>query len=186
MQAAQIDPVKTYALRITEPKSGMNAGGTYIARFKVWTVESHMQRRKLKPTSADYTHKVHGHIDERDVPAEFLPAEPEARKAYLKRTVDPSEIEDEYGRYKELVARAEAEKAQREAEEAERNRKAKELVAMFYHFTGVPADPKADHRGSPFATSYAGGIGINEVGVAALLRVLTPNQPYVDKSLTSK
>lgn len=177
MQAAQIDPAKIYALTIREAKTQWNPSQIYVARFKVYTVESHMSRRKLKPTSADYTHHVHGHIDERDVPPELLPAEEEARKAYLKRVVDPSEIEDEYTKYEELKARAAAEKDKAEAEEKERQNKAEVLVAMFYQFTGLPGlgDTKSHNR--PFQIGYRGGVGIDEKGVAALLQVLSRHLP---------
>ena len=81
MQASKIEPGTVYALKITHDKQ------SYIARFKVLTVESHMMRRGSKATSADYTHKIHGVIDERDVPAELLPANPVQRAGYLKRMV---------------------------------------------------------------------------------------------------
>lgn len=175
MQAAQIDPAKLYALRITEKRAD-NQHFTYIARFRVYLVKSVMARRKLKPTSADYVHEIQGVIDERDVPSDMLPADEQARKAYLKRTIDPAEIEDEYTKYQELKAREAEEKAKAEAEEKERKNKAEVLVAMFYQFTGLPGlGEKSNDR--PFQISWRGGVGIDEKGVAALLQVLSRHLP---------
>lgn len=181
MQAAQIDPSKTYALKIHEGKNtAITEARSYVARFKVHQVESLCRRRKLKPTSADYIHNVFGQIDQRDVPPDLLPPEGEERRKYLARTVDPAEIEDEYEKYQELVARAAAEKAASEAEQARRTKNAQDLVALFYQFTGLnPGEKKYE---MPFQVSYNGGIGINHVGVEMLFKVLTPHQPAVDKA----
>lgn len=177
MQAAQIDPSKTYALKISLGKTATTDYRSYVARFRVHTVKSVMVRRKLKPTSADYDHTIIGWIDERDVPPDLLPPEGDARRDYLERAVDPVEIEDEYDKYQELVARAEAEREKAKAEEAERQNKAEVLVAMFYAFTGLPGlgDTKSHNR--PFQISYRGGIGIDEKGVAALIQVLSRHLP---------
>lgn len=179
MQAAQIDPDKLYAVRIAVPKTASTLAYSYVARFKVHTVESHMSRRKLKPTSADYRHHIHGFIDERDVPPELLPAEEEARKAYLKRDVDPSEIESEYEKFMELKERAAAEDAATKAQKAARLKNAQQLVDLFYRFTGLKPIPKTNWSDpSPFkADDYHHSVSINQEGCIALFKVLTPHQP---------
>jgi hypothetical protein len=184
MQAAQIDPKKLYAVHVHDEGNKE----TYVARFKVDYVKSFMSRRQLKPTLADYSHQIYGRIDERDVPPQRLPADLDARSAYLTRILEPHQIEDEYERFIELKQRAIAEK---KAADDERNRRiatARELVSLLYKLTDLKPEEKKFGQyvsRSPFVSNdYDGGMGISFEGVEALLPALlqlTANQETADK-----
>jgi hypothetical protein len=181
MQASQIDPGTVYAVTIyTDSKE------TYLARFKVEYVESHLKRRKLKATAADYLHKVHGAIDERDVPAELLPADPAERARYLERTLDPTNIQGTYAEIQTLKERAEAEKKAEKEKIDARNKASGDLVKLFFQITGIKPGPKGKwHDDNLFKfTDYSGDVSIDVKGVIPLLAALqqlTANQKPADK-----
>jgi hypothetical protein len=179
MQASKIEPGTIYALRIgaTEDKQ------SYVARFKVESVESHLMRRHAKATSADYTHKIHGTIDERDVPPELLPADPAEREKYLNRAVDPSRIEDDFQSYQELKDRDAAEKKAHKDRVDAREKLEKDLVKVLFLITGLKPVPKEKWSDSNLVQAYD-GVKIKHGGVQPLLDALLElmrNQKTADK-----
>ena len=172
MQASQIDPQKLYAIRV--PNRG--GAGSFIARFKVVMVESHMHRRQLKPSASDYEHMVHGRIIESDVPPEELPSDPQVKEEYLKRSVRPDQIEDEYQKFLELKEKAEAE-TRAQTEKANRQKaNALKLETLLYELTGASRLKDRNHDRPFEASSWGGKLSVTETGVILLLDLLTPKQ----------
>jgi hypothetical protein len=172
MQAAQIDPAKVYAIYVRDPGRDQDH---YLARFRVDYVKSFMSRRQLKPTAADYSHQVYGTIDERDVPPQRLPAEPDARAKYLTRILEPHQIEDEYGRFLELKERAVAEQKAADDDRAARVKMGKDLVTALYQLTGLKPElnPVSWKSLAAFeCNDYNAEVRIKEEGTKALLAAL--------------
>lgn len=165
MQAAKIEPGTIYALKI---QYGEKNPKTYVARFKVTSVESHMLRRGPKATASDYTHKIHGLIDERDIPADLLPV----HEDYLKRAVDPSWIEDEFIAYQELVNRISAEKKERDDKIAAANKLRQDLVKELFKLTGLKPVPKNKYSDPNVFKDDYHGVAINDAGIQPLLDAL--------------
>jgi hypothetical protein len=150
MQASKIKPHEIYAIKQNDR----------LVRFCVSAVITRRINNHGNPH--DYESTVEG----------FIPAPDNGGKPSDTMTLDPTLLLGPYKEHVELVAREEAEKAERDRITAAKEEKRERLVAALYEATGLerPAEERR-YSSTPFHPSYS-GVDISAEAIDPLLKFL--------------
>jgi hypothetical protein len=171
MQASQIHPHETYALKV----------GDLLMRFEVAAVITVNTRTQRKSSPHDYQSRVDGFIPKTDIPSGIVLPLPTHKRShpkheYLPFSVKPDQLLGPYQQYVDLKERADQEHAFKKAQnDAYTDRKQAVRLAL-YELANIAPPSSAEITTQPISTSIWSNITITATGVEALYQTLVTNK----------
>ena len=144
LTAAKVLPGKVYAVRKDEG----------LQRFHVHEVI--VTRSRADGSPHDYATTVKG----------------KCLGPYEVETLPLNAILGPFEEYQELVAKRDAEKRAVEEQNRAISEKQQECVRLLYQLTGLPIPNDLESYHAPIRIKYAGGVELDQAGVAAVLQAL--------------